>query len=330
MIRCRRRRCRSGSRRLLLYVRPARTAVFLSALTVAALLRRLLLQFPGTDPVILIFPGDLRRRLPVERRNHLLLLCRFRSLSAYGIAGLISCCRRTSLRLPVLFILFRFRKISPFFRGPDLLLPGVQIRFFAGIIAIFPAGSPFLRVRFGTVGTRGYPDGLRIRCAAAFRAALFLFFLFPVHLPEKGFLFHGQFRERGLEFQSLVHISAVPEKGDDLITLGRAQSPLSGFQIQFRKLIGPFIAEVMLGQILQDGDPLVHAYILRLIQFVLKHITVSVSRSHIDILVVELQRSYIITELEFKFTERKDDLSSIWALGVSQFQHPLAVMISSV
>ena len=86
----------------------------------------------------------------------------------------------------------------------------------------------------------------------------------------------------------------------------------------------------MLGQILQDGDPLVHAYILRLIQFVLKHITVSVSRSHIDILVVELQRSYIITELEFKFTERKDDLSSIWALGVSQFQHPLAVMISSV
>ena len=88
-------RCRCRRRVPVRFLRSARVALRLLVLTLPAFLRRFLLQFPGADPVILIFPGDLRDlRFPVERGDHFLFLCGF---------------IRTFLRLPgcSFFLLFR-------------------------------------------------------------------------------------------------------------------------------------------------------------------------------------------------------------------------------
>ena len=86
----------------------------------------------------------------------------------------------------------------------------------------------------------------------------------------------------------------------------------------------------MPGQFFEDSDPLIDAYILCLIQLILQHKAVRVPWSHIDILIVKLQRSHIITKLEFQLTQREYDLSRIGILYISKFQDLLAVVISFI
>ena len=182
-----------------------------------------------------------------------------------------------------------------------------------------------IRFRAPAAGVR---FALRGRLLRFVLGSFFLFF--SVHLSKQSFLFHSQLREGSLELERLIDILPVSEEGDDLVALRRAERSLAGFKIELGQFERPLVPEVLLREFLEDSYPLVDAHILHLIELVLQDVSVRVPGSHVDVLAVQLQGSHIISQFQLQLAQGKYDLPPIGALGISQFQDSLAVVISSV